>query len=135
MGASVNKVILLGRLGAAPDLRHVGGDDRTVVNFSVATDSRWKAGDERKSETQWTRVVAWGKLAELCAKLVKGQQVYVEGRLRTSSYTPAGAEKPVYSTEVVAAEVVFLAKPGKPTTEKPSDDLPDREFTEDDLPF
>lgn len=136
MGASVNKVFLLGRLGADPELRYVGDRQRPVTKFSIATDESWKVGDEWKSKTQWTRVVVWGKFAEICAaRLVKGQQVFVEGRLQTSSFTPKGSDKPKYSTEVVADNVEFLARPGesaKPTT----DELPDLgPFGEDDIPF
>jgi len=106
--SGINKVILVGRLGADPELKAVGPGSQ-VARLSVATSENWtdKEG-QRQERTEWHRIVVWGKLAELCGKyLAKGRQVYVEGRLQTRSWEdPQGNKK--YSTEVVAQTVQFL---------------------------
>jgi single-strand DNA-binding protein len=104
--AGINKVILVGRLGADPELKTAGTSQ--VARLSVATSESWMGKDGQKQErTEWHRVVVWGKLAELCARhLVKGRQVYVEGRLQTRQWEDQGQKK--YSTEVVANTVQFL---------------------------
>ena len=75
----VNKVILVGRLGRDPELRHTQGG-QPVANFTLATNERWTSKDgERQERTEWHRIVAWGKLAELCGEyLSKGRQVYID---------------------------------------------------------
>lgn len=105
--SGVNKVILVGRLGADPDVKTINNGN-TVAKLSVATSEEWKDKEGNKQErVEWSRVVAWGKLAELCGKyLAKGRQVYVEGRLQTSSYEKDGVKK--YSTDIVAHTVQFL---------------------------
>lgn len=107
----MNLVILLGRLGAAPELKHPGGYARAT--FSVATDRRRRDDvGEWETVTQWTRVVAWNRLAENCAKyLVKGQRVYVEGRLEHRSWTDEETGERHFMSEVVATSVVFLDRP------------------------
>ena len=105
---SLNKVMLVGRLGKDPETRYtVSG--MAVCSFSMATDQKWtdKAG-VKQEKTEWHRVKAWSKLAELCQQyLSKGRQVYVEGRLETNEWTDkAGVKR--YTTEIVADEVVFL---------------------------
>lgn len=104
---SVNRVILVGNLGADPELRTVGGD-RAVCNLSVATNETFKGKDgARQERTEWHRVSVWGVTAENCAKfLSKGSKVYVEGRLQTRSYDKDGEKR--YSTDIVAERVVFL---------------------------
>ncbi len=110
--AGVNKVILVGNLGADPELKAL--DTGTVVRrLSVATTRTWKNKNtqETESETEWHRISVWGKTAEHCNNyLAKGRQVYVEGRLRTSSYQQDGINK--RSTEVVADTVQFLGSKG-----------------------
>ncbi|MDG2306178.1 MAG: single-stranded DNA-binding protein [Candidatus Binatia bacterium] len=105
---SVNKAIIVGNLGADPELRFTPSG-RPVANFSVATSSVWKdkASGEKKEDTQWHRIVVWGPQGENCSKyLKKGGQVYVEGEIRTSSYEKDGVKR--YSTEIVARDVRFL---------------------------
>jgi single-strand DNA-binding protein len=106
--SGVNKVILIGRLGADPEVKAVGPGSQ-VARLSVATSESWtdKEG-QRQEKTEWHRVVVWGKLAELCGKyLSKGRQVYLEGRLQTRSWDdPQGVKK--YSTEIVAQTIQFL---------------------------
>jgi len=106
--SGVNKVILIGRLGADPELKTVTGGNN-VARLSVATSENWTDREGQKQErTEWHRVVVWGKLAELCGKyLSKGRQVYVEGRLQTRSWEDQQGQKK-YSTEIVANTVQFL---------------------------
>lgn len=106
--SGVNKVILVGRLGADPEIKTVG-NSQSVARLSVATSENWTGKDGQKQErTEWHRVVVWGRQAENCAKhLAKGRQVYVEGRLQTRSWEdPQGNKK--YATEIVANTVQFL---------------------------
>jgi len=109
---SVNRVILIGRLGRDPDDRKTGGGTR-VSNFSLATDQfRSDPSGGTQKLTEWHRVVAFGKIAEQCNQyLRKGRLVCVEGSLQTRSWEkPAGSKH--YSTEVVAARVTFLDAKG-----------------------
>lgn len=105
---SVNKVILVGRLGQNPEVRYTPSGS-AVANFSVATNEAWTDKSGQKQErTEWHRIVVWGKLAELCAKyLEKGRQCYVEGRLQTRSWQDKDGQTK-YSTEVQAQTVQFL---------------------------
>lgn len=106
--AGVNKVIIVGRLGADPEVRTVG-QGGTVTRLSVATSENWVDKEGQKQErTEWHRIVVWGRLAEICGKhLSKGRQVYVEGRLQTRSWEDQQGQKR-YSTEIVANTVQFL---------------------------
>ncbi len=110
--AGVNKVIIVGRLGADPETKQVGNGG-TVARLSVATSENWVDKEGQKQErTEWHRIVVWGKLAEICGRhLAKGRQVYVEGRLQTRSWEDNGTKK--YSTEVVANTVQFLGGPNE----------------------
>lgn len=97
----MNKVFILGNLGADPETRAIQGG--SLTNFSVATS--YQHGD--REQTEWHRVVTFGKLADLCAKyLHKGSKVFVEGHLQTRSWDDNGVKR--YSTEVVAGRVEFL---------------------------
>ncbi len=105
MSGSVNKVILIGNLGAEPEVRSLS-DGSPVVNLSVATNRRWtdRASGERRERTEWHRVVIFDeRIAEVAKNyLRKGSKVYLEGELQTRKWTDAGgAEK--YTTEVVLA--------------------------------
>ena len=106
--SGVNKVIVLGRLGADPEVKTVSSN-QTVTRLSVATSENWTDKEGQKQErTEWHRIVVWGKLAELCGKyLAKGRQVYVEGRLQTRSWEDQQGQKK-YTTEIVANTVQFL---------------------------
>lgn len=112
--ASVNKVMLIGNLGADPEVRATGSG-QTVATLRMATTERWLDKSGQKAEkTEWHRVVVWGRQAELCKEyLSKGRQVYVEGRLQTREWTDKDGNKR-YTTEVVAQRVQFLGSaPGK----------------------
>ncbi len=105
---AVNKVILLGRLGQDPELKHTPSGT-AVCNFSMATSESWVDKQNQKQErTEWHRIVVWGKLAELCGQyLAKGRQAFVEGRLQTRSWDGQDGSKR-YTTEVVATTVQFI---------------------------
>jgi len=105
---SVNKVILLGRLGQDPELKYTPGG-AAVCNFSVATTESWTDKQGAKQEkTEWHRIVVWGKLAELCNQyLAKGRQAFVEGRLQTRSWDDKDGTKR-YTTEIMANTVQFI---------------------------
>ncbi len=108
MAGGVNKVILIGNLGADPEVRFTPGG-QAVANFRIATSESWNDKNGQKQErTEWHRIVVWGKLAELCGEyLKKGRQCFVEGRLQTREWTDKENRKN-YTTEVVASGVTFL---------------------------
>lgn len=116
--AGVNKVIIVGRLGADPEVRTVG-QGGTVTRLSIATSENWVDKEGQKQErTEWHRIVVWGRLAEICGKhLSKGRQVYVEGRLQTRSWEDQQGQKR-YSTEIVANTVQFLGGVGERSDEQ-----------------
>jgi len=105
---SVNKVIVLGRLGQDPELKYTPSG-AAVCNFTLATSESWQGKDGQKQErTEWHRVVVWGKLAELCNQyLAKGRQAFVEGRLQTRSWDDKDGNKR-YTTEINATTVQFI---------------------------
>jgi single-strand DNA-binding protein len=108
MANGVNRVILVGNLGADPELRSTG-TGKQVANFNLATSRRWSNTDgEMQEATEWHRIVVWGRMADICHRyLSKGRQVYVEGRLQHRKYTDRdGHER--YTSEIVAQQVVFL---------------------------
>ena len=104
---SVNKAILVGRLGVDPELRTTGSGT-SVVNMRMATTDRRKDGDDWVDHTEWHNVTVWGRSAENVAKFCsKGKEIYVEGRIQTRKYTDkTGNER--FSTEIVADNVRFL---------------------------
>ena len=111
MAAGVNKVILIGNLGRDPELRYTQSG-QAVANFTLATTETWnKREGGREERTEWHRIVAWGRTAELCAQyLSKGRTVYVEGRLQTREWENREGQKQK-TTEVVALSVQFLGGP------------------------
>ncbi len=136
---TVNKVILVGRLGADPELRY-SQTGKANATFNLATNSYWKDQDGKNQErTDWHRVVAWGKLAEVMGEwLKKGSSVYLEGRLQTRSYEDANGVKK-YITEVVASDMEMLGGKGESGSsgganipDAPDTDAPE---SEEDLPF
>jgi len=108
---SVNKVILIGNLGADPELKYTPSS-RPLCNLRIATTDVFKdKSGQRQEKTEWHRVTVWGDTAENCNKyLAKGRSVYVEGRLQTRSYDKDGQKH--YATDVVADRVVFLGSGG-----------------------
>ncbi len=137
--ASVNKVMLIGNLGADPEIRYTPSG-AAVANFNMATRAQWtnKEG-EKQDRTEWHRIVAWRRLGEICGEyLHKGSLVYIEGRLQTRSWEDRDGNKR-YTTEIVAQGMQMLDRAGKSAeavsteerfpTEEPLD-VPD-----DDIPF
>ena len=112
MAGGVNKVILVGHLGADPDMRYTPSG-QGVCELRLATSESWNdKNGQRQERTEWHRVTVWGDQAENCSKyLSKGRTVYVEGRLQTRSWDDKEGKKR-YSTDVVADRVVFLSAGG-----------------------
>jgi len=108
----INKVILLGNLGAAPETKYTKNGS-PVVTFNIATSERWKGKDGQQQElTEWHRIVTFNRLAEICEKyLFKGSKVYIEGRLQTRPWDDKDGYKR-YSTEIVAREMKMLDSKG-----------------------
>ena len=146
--ASVNKVILVGNLGADPEMRYMPSGD-PIANLRLATTDGYKdkASGERKETTEWHRVVMFNRLAEIAGQyLKKGSQIYLEGRIQTRKWTDKeGQER--YSTEIVANEMKMLGKRegmGAPSDNESTDyapaprkDKPKPSFDDlgDDIPF
>lgn len=141
---SLNKVMLIGRLGQDPELRYTQSG-AAVTSFNLATNETWNDSAGKKQEkTEWHRIVVWGKQAENCAKyLKKGRQAYVEGRLATREYEDRnGAKRSV--TEITAQTVQFIDGGGSGNSGRDSghvsqpDDAPggfDQSFNDDEIPF
>src|SRR5215470_3677042 len=109
----VNKVILIGNLGADPELRYTPGG-QAVCDIRLATNESWTDKNGQKQErTEWHRVVMWGKPAEICKQyLTKGQKLYIEGRLQTRSWDDKEGNKR-YSTEIIGTDFMFLGGGGE----------------------
>lgn len=135
--ASVNKVILVGRLGKEPEIRTLEGGI-TNARFSMATSEVYKdkTTGEKKEITEWHQIVLWRGLADTAAKyLHKGDLVYIEGRLQTRSYEKDGSTR--YVTEVTGNEMMMLSpKPSGSSQPAPPPSAPPAEQgAEEDLPF
>jgi len=137
--ASLNKVMLIGNLGADPEIRYTPSG-AAVANFNMATKAQWTTKEgEKQDRTEWHRIVAWRRLGEICGEyLHKGSLVYIEGRLQTRSWEDRDGNKR-YTTEIVAQGMQMLDRAGQSAeaisteerfpTEEPLD-VPD-----DDIPF
>lgn len=120
--ASVNKVFLLGNLGADPDVRYTPDGNRAIASLRVATNRRYRNRDDQQvTETEWHRVVVFGRSAEIARDyLKKGSSVWIEGRLRTRKWTDqSGADH--YTTEIIC-ENLQLGSRGRPEGDAPMDD-------------
>ena len=108
MSRGLNKVIVIGNMGRDPEMRYTPSG-KPVTSFSLASSRSWVAPDgERREETEWFNVVAWGGLAEICNQMLfKSQQVYVEGRLQTRSWEDDNGQRH-FRTEVVASDMIIL---------------------------
>jgi single-strand DNA-binding protein len=141
--SGVNKVILVGNLGANPEMRFTQGG-QAVANLRLATTERWTDKNGQKQEaTEWHRIVVWGKQAEIVGQyLTKGRQVYVEGSIRTRQWQDQQGQKR-YTTEIVARNVQMLGGRGERPAEEvaatvPADDSMTSDFgggPDDDIPF
>ncbi|RLC99198.1 MAG: single-stranded DNA-binding protein [Chloroflexi bacterium] len=125
--------MIIGYLGRDPEMRYTPSG-RPVTSFSVATSRSWVAANgERREETEWFNVVAWGSLAEICKQhLYKGQQVYVEGRLQTRGWEGADGKKH-YRTELVANEMIILGN--RKRVEVPVESTAEDTASEEEFPF
>ena len=133
--AGVNKVILVGNLGADPEMRYTASGT-AVCKFRIATSERYKDRQGNMQErTDWHRVTAWGKLAEICGQyLAKGKQVYIEGRLEYGSYEKDGVKH--YTTDIIANTMQMLGLAGTRGQEpEPPFGPPPGGVPEDDIPF
>lgn len=110
MSRGLNKVMIIGNLGRDPEMRYTPSG-RPVTTFTLATSRSWNTADgEHHTETEWFNVVAWGNLAEICKQhLNKGQQVYIEGRLKTRRWEDKEGAKHTM-TEIVASEMLMLGE-------------------------
>ncbi|NOR53128.1 MAG: single-stranded DNA-binding protein [Candidatus Aminicenantes bacterium] len=109
---SLNKVLLIGRLGQNPELRYLPQTERAVAKFSLATNERYfnPSTNESVDRTEWHRIVVWGKLAEFCEKyLNQGKQIMLEGKLRTRNWQDKDGNKR-YTTEIEAQNIILLGK-------------------------
>jgi single-strand DNA-binding protein len=137
--AGLNKVILIGNVGRDPELRYTASG-QPVANFSLATSEAWTNRDgEREQRTEWHRIVAWGRLAEICGEhLSKGKQVYIEGRLQTRDWEDREGNKR-RTTEITAQQLLMLGRrgdaPGGGVSEGEGPAEPDAEEGSDDIPF
>src|SRR5262245_17280227 len=145
--SGVNKVILIGNLGANPELRYTQGQ-QAVANLRLATTEKWTDKSGQKQEaTEWHRVVVWGKQAEICGQyLTKGRQIYVEGSIRTRQWQDQQGQKR-FTTEIVARNVQMLGGRGgegrgmggdEATVPAQADDAIASDFgggPDDDIPF
>jgi single-strand DNA-binding protein len=146
--SSLNKVLLIGRLGKDPEIRYTT-DGSPVANFSLATSDFWtdKSGT-RQERTEWHNIVAWKKLADLSKRyLTKGRQVYIEGRLRTREWDDRDGNKR-RTVEIIASQLVLLGsrpegmeaggtgapRPNKTAAES-DEALGEPGITDNDIPF
>ncbi|MFH2219718.1 MAG: single-stranded DNA-binding protein [Pseudomonadota bacterium] len=139
----INKAIIVGNLGKDPEVSYTPGGT-AVAKFSVATSEKWKDKNtgEMQERTEWHRITAFGRLGEICGEyLSKGRQVYVEGRIQTSSWEKDGITR--YSTEIIASEMKMLGTKGGGDTYSPPGPSTMPEYMEpprpgkedDDIPF
>jgi single-strand DNA-binding protein len=132
--ASLNKVMIIGNLGADPEMRFAPSGS-PVTSFTIASSRIFTTKDgEKKQETEWFTVVTWDKLAENCNQfLSKGRKAYVEGRLKTRSWEDKEGVKH-YKTEVIASQVIFLDRSGAaPLPEEAAEG--GEEIPPEELPF
>ncbi|MCG8344068.1 MAG: single-stranded DNA-binding protein [Chlorobiales bacterium] len=109
MARGLNKAMLIGHLGTDPEMR-VTASGTSVVNFTLATNESFRDSSGNLQErTEWHRIVAWGKLAEICNQyLKKGRQVYIEGRLQTRSWDDSKTGEKKYTTEIICSDMQML---------------------------
>jgi len=139
--ASVNKVILIGNLGRDPELRYTASG-QPVATFTLATTEVTTRDGEKREFTEWHRIVAWGRLAEICSEyLSKGRSVYIEGRLRTREWEDKDGNKR-WTTEIVAQVMQMLGAPPGDRSKATGEGVVDEGFTagddsfgSDDVPF
>lgn len=140
MSNGLNKVLILGNLGADPDIKYTQAGS-PVANLSVATSESWKdkTTNEKVEKVEWHRVVVFGRLAEIAGEyLKKGSKIFVEGKLQTRDWEDSEGKKR-YTTEVIAREMTMLDSKGDSNASSPqpsnSDSKQDKDKFEEDIPF
>lgn len=139
----INKAIIVGNLGRDPEVSYTPSG-MAVAKFSVATSEKWKDKNsgEMQERTEWHRITAFGRLGEICGEyLSKGRQVYIEGRIQTTSWEKDGITR--YSTEIIASEMKMLGtratgdtySPPGPSTTPEYTGPPGPDMEDDDIPF
>ncbi|MAI02937.1 MAG: single-stranded DNA-binding protein [Gammaproteobacteria bacterium] len=139
--SSVNKALIIGNLGQDPEIKYTQSGS-PVANLSVATSERWKDKNtgEQKEQTEWHRVVVFGRLAEIAEQyLKKGSKIFIEGKIQTRDWEDADGNKK-YTTEVVAREMTMLdsrasAGSSASSTNDSDKDAPKGDNFEEDIPF
>ena len=130
----MNRAIISGNLGQKPEVRQANSGT-AVCNFSVATNHRVKKGDEWVDQTDWHRIVVFGKQAENCEKyLDKGSKVIVEGRIQNRSYDDKEGNQRK-TTEIVANNVEFLTRPENGVSQQQSRPAPSKTYSDEEIPF
>jgi len=114
-GRGVNKVILIGHLGADPEMKY-GSSGNPFTTFNLATTESWTKDGQKTEKTEWHRIITFGKLAEICAQyLNKGKQVYIEGKIQTRNWEDKEGVKR-WTTEILCQNMQMLGGPGDATT-------------------
>jgi single-strand DNA-binding protein len=128
MSRSLNKIMVIGHVSREPEMRYTQSG-KPVTSFGVATARTWVGSDgERREETEWFTVIAWGSLAEICKQyLTKGQQVFVEGRLQTRRWEDSEGKKHA-ALEIVAGEMIMLGERREPVIQGPTAPPAEEEF-------
>ncbi len=134
MARDLNKAMLIGRLGADPEMRYTAtGTPVTSCRLAVNRRTRSVAEGEQRDETDWFTVVAWQRLAEIMAEyLSKGDRVYIEGRLQTRSWEDQSGQKR-YTTEIVASDMIMLETRG--SQRSGGDQVEDMDLNDPNVPF
>ena len=137
--SSVNKAIILGNVGKDPEVRFLP-DGKATANLSVATSSTWKdKSGEKQESTEWHRISAFGKLAEIIGEYVKkGSQIYIEGRITTRKWKDKDRQDK-YTTEIIADQMQMLGGRGETKQDKPAAKPAEKaghfDNMDDDIPF
>ncbi len=131
MSRGLNKAMIIGNLGGDPEMRYTPSG-KPLTKFQLASNRNWiSAEGERKNETEWFTIIAWGKLAEICNQyLTKGQQVYIEGRIHTRKWKDEGGNSHS-SVEITAQEMLMVG--GRSDDSEPEDGS--EVDPEEDFPF
>ena len=142
MAGGLNKAILIGNLGKDPEIRYTPSG-LGIANFNIATSETWTTKEgQKETRTEWHRIVAFGKLAEICGEyLSKGKQVYIEGRIQTRDWEDKDGVKR-YTTEIIASQMLMLGSREFSDTGRsqspPANDfqgVPAQGPGDDDIPF
>jgi single-strand DNA-binding protein len=135
----INKAILLGNLGKDPEMRY-STSGLAICNFSIATSETYTKDGQKTKKTEWHKILAFGKLAEICGEyLTKGKQVYIEGKIQTREWEDKDGNKR-YTTEIVANEMKMLGGGEERQSQQRQESKPKQDYfpggdTDDDIPF